>query len=156
MRRRDLFALGTLAVAATAAGSASAGGPTSSSGTVAPSLNIAGVGVPIIAGGRIRNYVFVTLRLTLGSGQTPEMMRAKEPYYRDALVRAAHRQPFTKADDWTVVDEARLKAVLLAEARRISGPKSFSGVEIRSQAPRRRAGMLRPESQAARTRPKSL
>ena len=143
MRRRDLFALGTLAVAATAAGSASAAGPTSSSGTVAPSLNIAGVGVPIIAGGRIRNYVFVTLRLTLGSGQTPEMMRAKEPYYRDALVRQAHRTPFVLADDWTRVDSEAIGAWLMRASASISGPGSISAAEVALQTPRRRTG-LRP------------
>lgn len=141
MRRRDLFALGTLAVAATAAGSASAGGPTSSSGTVAPSLNIAGVGVPIIAGGRIRNYVFVTLRLTLGSGQTPEMMRAKEPYYRDALVRQAHRTPFVLADDWTRVDSRAISAWLMRAAPSISGPGSIASAEVALQTPRRRTGV---------------
>ncbi|KPF78518.1 hypothetical protein IP78_11060 [Brevundimonas sp. AAP58] len=141
MRRRDLFALGTLAVAATAAGSASAGGPTSSSGTVAPSLNIAGVGVPIIAGGRIRNYVFVTLRLTLGSGQTPEMMRAKEPYYRDALVRQAHRTPFVLADDWTRVDSEAISAWLMRAAPSISGAGSIASAEVALQTPRRRTGV---------------
>jgi hypothetical protein len=79
-----------------------------------------------------------------------------EPYYRDALVRAAHRQPFVRADDWTRVDDVRLKAVLLAEARRISGPKAFSSVEIKRQAPRRIAGMLRPGAQAPKPRPKTL
>jgi hypothetical protein len=141
MRRRDLFALGTLAVAATAAGSASAGGPTSSSATVAPSLNIAGVGVPIIAGGRIRNYVFVTLRLTLGSGQTPEMMRAKEPYYRDALVRQAHRTPFVLADDWTRVDSQAISAWLMRAAPAISGAGSIAAAEVALQTPRRRTGV---------------
>jgi hypothetical protein len=141
MRRRDLFAFGTFAVALTSAGRASAGGPTASSGSVSPSLNIAGVGVPIITGGRIRNYVFVTLRLTLGTGQTPETMRAKEPYFRDALVRQAHRTPFVLAGDWTRVDSEAISAWLMRASASISGPGSISGVEVALQTPRRRTGV---------------
>ena len=101
-----------------------------------PHVDLAAVGLPIVVDGRIVNYVFVQARLNVGRGQDSTKLRGYEPWYRDALVRAAHRAPFVKADDWNAVDERRLKAVLLAEARRISGPKAFSGVEIRNQAPR--------------------
>jgi hypothetical protein len=141
MRRRDIFALGTLALAATAASQASAGGPTSSSGSVSPSLNIGGVGIPIIAGGRIRNYVFVTIRLTLGEGQTPEALRSKEPYFRDALVRQAHRTPFVLADDWTRVDSDAISTWLMRAAPSISGANSISAAEVALQTPRRRTGV---------------
>jgi hypothetical protein len=104
-------------------------------------LNIAGVGLPIISDGRIRNYVFVTVRLTLGGGQTPETMRAKEPYFRDALVRAAHRTPFVLADDWTRIDDAAVNAMLMAAAPALSGPGSITQVEVALQSPRRRTGM---------------
>lgn len=141
MRRRDLLALGTLATAVTAASAAVAGGPSSSSGPVGPSLNIAGVGVPIIVGGRIRNYVFVTLRLTLGGGQTPEIMRSKEPYFRDALVRQAHRTPFVLPDDWTRVDSEGIGAWLMRTAPSISGAGSVTAAEVALQTPRRRTGV---------------
>ncbi|CAL1691683.1 hypothetical protein MMB232_01831 [Brevundimonas subvibrioides] len=138
MLRRNLFALGTLAVAATVAGPASA---SEDAPTGNPSLNIAGVGLPIIVGGRIRNYVFVTIRLTLGGGQTPELMRAKEPYYRDALVKAAHVTPFVVQNDWTVVDAAAISAMLMRVAPGISGAGSIVGAEVALQTPRRRTGM---------------
>jgi hypothetical protein len=141
MLRRDILALGTLAVAGAAASSAAAAGPTESESTANPSLNIAGVGLPIIADGRIRNYVFVTLRLTLGTGQTPEMMRAKEPYFRDALVRQAHRTPFVLADDWTRVDSAAISAWLMRAAPAISGAGSIAAAEVALQTPRRRTGV---------------
>lgn len=140
MLRRDLFALGTLAIAATAAGSAAA---SSDEPTGNPSLNIAGVGLPIIVDGRIRNYIFVTIRLTLGAGQTPEQMRAKEPYYRDALVKAAHATPFVMPDDWTVIDSAAVSAMLMRVAPRISGAGSIARAEVALQTPRRRTGMRR-------------
>ncbi|WP_298162823.1 hypothetical protein [Brevundimonas sp.] len=139
MRRRDLIALGTLALAGTAATAASASeAPASAAGQT---LNIAGVGLPIIAGGRIRNYVFVTISLTLGAHATPEQMRAKEPYFRDALVRAAHRTPFVLADDWTQVDAPAVCAMLMRVAPSISGAGSIASAQVALQAPRRRTGV---------------
>ena len=140
MLRRNLFALGTLAIAATAAGSAMASEDAPSGN---PSLNIAGVGLPIIVDGRIQNYIFVTIRLILGAGQTPQQMRAKEPYYRDALVKAAHVTPFVVQNDWTVIDTAAVSAMLMRVAPRISGAGSIAGAEVAFQTPRRRTGMLR-------------
>lgn len=141
MRRRDLFALGTLALAGAAATTASASDAPSGGGGGA-TLNIAGVGLPIIAGGRIRNYVFVTVSLTLGAGTTPEQMRSKEPYYRDALVRAAHRTPFVLANDWTQVDAPAVCAMLMRVAPSISGPGSIASAQVALQAPRRRTGVV--------------
>lgn len=135
MRRRDLIAatavLSAVAPAARAE-DAPAGGA---------SLSMPGVGLPIIAGGRLRNYVFVSLRLHLGGSATPETMRAKEAYLRDALVRAGHRTPFVAADDWTRIDPAALSASLIRSAATIAGRGSVTRVEIVSQAPRRRAGV---------------
>ena len=118
-----------------------------------PYVDLAAVGLPITVQGRAVNYVFAEVRLHVAPGQDTLKLTRMEPYYRDALVRAAHRQSLGVAGDWTRLDEARVKAVLLAEARRISGPKAFSGAEVKKQVPRRVAGMLRP---GARAKPKSL
>ena len=139
MRRRDIFAVGTLALAGAAATAASASDAPAAAGGA--TLNIAGVGLPIISGGRIRNYVFVTISLTLGAGTTPEQMRSKEPYYRDALVRAAHRTPFVLADDWTQVDAPAVCAMLMRVAPSISGAGSIASAQVALQAPRRRTGV---------------
>ena len=137
MDRRTLMA-GSLALTA-AAQPALASGPTGDA--VAPALNIAGVGLPVIEGGRIRNYVFVSLRLHLGAGKTPEQMRSKEAYFRDALVKAAHRTPFLVPGDWTRLDGAALQRSLLASANQIAGRGAVTRVEIISQTPRRRTGV---------------
>ena len=71
MRRRTLIAAGTVAALTGAASNASAQSHGGGGDTPPPSLNISGVGLPVITGGRLRNYVFVTLRLHLGAGQTP-------------------------------------------------------------------------------------
>lgn len=138
MRRRDLIAAGTAAaLAATATGS-------SASDTPAPegaALNIAGVGLPVIVGGRIRNYVFVTVRLYLGEGQTPETMRPKDPFFRDALVRTGHRAPFVIPGDWTRLNETAINAAIMAMAPIIAGRGAVTRSEVLMQSPRRLTGI---------------
>ena len=144
-----LRALILAAVLATAPAAALAGGKkTDASLDNASYVDLAAVGVPIVVDGRIANYVFVQARLHLGPGQDAMKLRAMEPWYRDALVRAAHRSPFVNPNDLNVVDDRRLKAVLLAEARRISGIKAFSSVEIKNQAPRSHRAPIRRKTAA--------
>jgi hypothetical protein len=138
MRRRDLIA------ASAAMPVLAAGGAAVASDTPAPggqSLNMPGVGLPVIVGGRLRNYVFVSLRLHLGGSATPESMRTKEAFLRDALIRAGHRTPFVVADDWTRIDPAALSASLMRAAATIAGRGQVVRVEVVSQAPRRRTGV---------------
>ncbi len=104
-------------------------------------VNLQGVGLPVIAGGRVRNYVFVSLRLHLSGSATMEAVRAKDAHFRDALVKAAHRTPFTLADDWSQLDAAALSRSLMASATRIAGQGKVARVEVLHQAPRRRTGI---------------
>ncbi len=137
MRRRALIAASITVPGLAAASTARAGDAPSP----ATSLSMAGVGVPIIVDGRVRNYVFVSLRLHLGGSTTPESLRPKEAYLRDALVRAAHRTPFVVADDWTRVDVAALSASLMRSAASIAGRGAVARVEVVSQSPRLRTGL---------------
>lgn len=137
MRRRDLIAASVAMPAIGAAGPARA----EEKRAAGASLGIAGVGLPVISGGRIRNYVFVSLRLHLAGSATPESMRPKEAYLRDALVRAGHRTPFVVEGDWTRLDAAALSASLMRSAASIAGRGAVSRVEVISQAPRRRTGV---------------
>jgi hypothetical protein len=137
MRRRDLIAASAVLPAAAVAPAASASDGAPSGG----SLNISGVGLPVIEGGRLRNYVFVSLRLHLGGSANPESMRMKEAYLRDALVRAGHRTPFLIPGDWTRLDTAALSTSLIRSATAIAGRGSVTRVEVVSQAPRRRTGV---------------
>lgn len=136
MDRRSLLVAAGLAAVASPAAAAPASGAAE-----APALGIAGVGLPVIEGGRLRNYVFVSLRLHLGGGKSVEQMRPKEAFFRDALVRAAHRTPFTVPGDWTRLDERALSAALINAANGISGRGSVARVEVLAQNPRRRSGM---------------
>ncbi|KQS56222.1 hypothetical protein ASG17_09395 [Brevundimonas sp. Leaf363] len=135
MNRRKLFAFAAVAAAGAATPALASGG--GGGQAEAPALNIAGVGLPVIDGGRLRNYVFVSLRLHLGAGKTPQDMRDKEPFLRDALVRAAHRTPFTVPGSWTQLSPQALSASLIQSANTIAGRGSVARVEIITQSPRR-------------------
>ena len=139
MDRRTLITTGAVSLAAAVATSAEAS--SSEKPAAAAALSIAGLGLPVIEGGRLRNYVFVSLRLQLGAGKTVEQMRPKEAFFRDALVKAAHRTPFTVPGDWTRLSEQAMSAAMVAAATAISGPGSVTRVEIVAQNPRRRTGM---------------
>ena len=136
MRRRRLLLSLPLALAAVAARAEQAG----------QYVDLAPVALPVAADGRLINYVFVYLRINLtGSADMPKL-RDKEPYFRDALVRAAHRTPFTRYDDYTRLDEGKLKAALYQAAVAIGGPGSIASIEILpGGGPMRRTGLPKPK-----------
>lgn len=148
IRARTLLAALSVAVMA-ASPALAAGGAAPKPGDAGGYVDLAQMGLPVIVDGKVRNYVFVQMRLKPGGGADIVKLREKEPFYRDALIRAAHRGAFSRADDWTVIDEARVEGALLAEARRIAGPKAFSAAELVRQTPRKRTGMPQAR-QAAR------
>lgn len=111
-------------------------------------VDLSPVALPIVVGGRLVNYVFCALRVNLKPSADAAAMRAKEPWFRDAIVRAGHRTPFTLATDYTKVDEARLKAVLLREAIAIAGAKNILSVTLTSQTPKQRSRLPRPPAAA--------
>ena len=102
------------------------------------------VAIPVVDGGRLRNYVFVSVRLTLSARVDPTATQTKAPYFRDALVRSSHRTPFSVPGDWTRIDEQALKASLFRQASAIAGPGVITGVVITSSQPQHRAGMTTP------------
>jgi len=134
MNRRALI----LAFAGAALSGSALASPSAETPAEPASFNLTGVGLPIIVGGRVRNYVFAELKLYLGEGQTLDAVRAKEPYLRDALVRAGHRTPFVLADDWNQLDAAALSASLIRSADSLIGKGAIARVEVVSQAARRR------------------
>lgn len=134
MNRRSLI----LAVAGAALSGPALASPSAETPAQPASFNLTGVGLPIIVGGRVRNYVFTELKLHLGEGQALDAVRAKEPYLRDALVRAGHRTPFVLADDWNRLDTAALSASLIRAADSLIGKGAIVRVEVVSQAARRR------------------
>lgn len=107
-------------------------------------IDISPIALPVVVGGKLINYVFVSLRLNLTPTADAVKLRAKEPWFRDAMVRAGHRTPFTNPKNYLVLDEARLKATLLREAGAISGAKNFTSAAVLSMTPKQRSGLPRP------------
>ena len=97
------------------------------------SVKLSPVALPIVVDGRLANYVFVTVKIELNAGVNAIAMSDKEPFFRDALVRAAHRTPFVLKDDYNHIDEVKLKAALLPEAARIAGPGAVRAIDVLTQ-----------------------
>jgi hypothetical protein len=107
------------------------------------------MGMPIVVRGKLINYVFVYVRLNLTSSANAPRLREKEPFFRDALVRAAHRTPFVLATDYQKVDEAKLTAAMMREAAVIAGPGQIRSVVVTTQAPQKRVPQPRPPAPAS-------
>ena len=109
-------------------------------------VDLAAVGLPVVVDNRLVNYVFVYVRINLTASADMVRLRDEEPYFRDALVRAGHRTPFTRFDDYTRLDEAKLKAALYQSAVAIAGPGAIASVEILPGGnPMRRTGLPKPK-----------
>lgn len=134
----------TAAVLLAIAGPAVASEPEKPKASDGQYVDLAPVALPIVVEGQLINYVFVSARLQLTASADAAKLRAKEPFFRDALVRAAHKTPFTNPNDYTVVDVSRLQSVLLRDATAIAGGKGIKAVVVLSQTPKRRQGLPKP------------
>jgi hypothetical protein len=144
MNRRALIAAAPLALLAA---------PALASGkeekaAVGQYVDLSPVALPIAVDGRLVNYVFAYVRLNLAPAANPVKLREKEPFFRDALVRAGHRTPFINPKDYTVLDSAKLSAALMRDAAAIAGAGVVKSVVITSQTPKRRQGLPTPKSRA--------
>jgi hypothetical protein len=102
------------------------------------------VAMPIVVDGQLVNYVFVYVRVNLKSGADVIKIRDKEPFFRDALVRDAHRTPFIVPGDWQKIDEVKLVAAMTRDAAAITGPGVVASVAVTSQTPQKRVMAPRP------------
>ncbi len=100
-----------------------------------PTVLMNPVALPIVVDGRLVNYVFVTIRLSVSSKADPPKMRAMEPFFRDALVRAGYRSPFIRTDNYAALDDDRLKATLIQASNVIAGPGMVTGAQIMKEQP---------------------
>ena len=148
MIRRALFAAALVLAAQPALASAKKG---EGKVEVGQYVDLSPVAMPIVVDGQLVNYIFVYVRINLTRGANSVKLREKEPFFRDALVRAGHRTPFTKADDYMVVDTVKLSSTLQREAAAIAGPGMVRSVVVTSQAPKKRAGVPRPRAAEARS-----
>ncbi|MGQ3016811.1 hypothetical protein [Phenylobacterium sp.] len=149
MHRRSLLALLPLMVAAGPAAAAGGGGKAADKAGSAQYVDISPVALPVTIGARVVNYIFVGVRLNLTAMANVQKLREREPFFRDALVRAGHRAPFTGKTNFTSLDVDRLKAVMLKEAVRLGG-KDVQSVAVMSQTAKRQSGLPKhPGAKAA-------
>jgi hypothetical protein len=109
-------------------------GPPSAPGPAGSNLYLSTVGVPIISGGRLVNYILVRLSLTLSPGTDVSHMSEKEPFFREALVRLAYHTHLNPADSLNKVDPALVSAKMLPLCQTIAG-SVVTGVEVKYQEP---------------------
>jgi flagellar basal body-associated protein FliL len=107
-------------------------------------VDLVPLALPIVAGGQVKNYIFLRVRVNLTKHTDAPKMRDKEPYLRDALIRAGYRTPFTRGDSYLKVDEAKLSAALAKDAAQILGPGKVASVQVMTQDPQRMTGIGRP------------
>jgi hypothetical protein len=91
------------------------------------------VALPVIVNGKLLNYVFVSIRLDLMPEANANLVRDKEAFLRDDLVRAGHRTPFTRLDDYTRVDENKVRAELARFAATVIPPGTIKSIVITRQ-----------------------
>jgi len=101
-----------------------------------PTLLMSPAPLPVTRGGRLVNYIFVTLRIVCRQNTDMTKLRPKEPYFRDALIRAAARSDLAQADG-VHVDLARLKAAVMAAAPAIVGPGVVIDVRLMKEQPQK-------------------
>ncbi len=99
-------------------------------------IKLQSMALPIIAGGKLINYVFVQMTITLKDGVLPVVFEGKEPLLRDAIVREAHGKLFVRPDSYVALDEARLRASVLRETNSLIGPGKVAVVTVVKQTPR--------------------
>ena len=96
-------------------------------------IKLSPVGLPIIVDGRVVNYVFVTVVVDLTASADALTLREKEPDFRDALVRDAHRTPFVIPGDYNHLDVVKLKAAFYKDVAAMIGARSIKGIEVQNQ-----------------------
>lgn len=101
-----------------------------------PSVKLASVGIPVFEGRNVVNYLFLSIKINLTPKADQGKLRDMEPYFRNALVRAAHKTSFAMAGRNDKLDEPRFKAVMKAEFLKVSGAGTIESVEVVSQSPK--------------------
>jgi len=133
MARGRIIALSLLALAAV--GSATRAWAEEAKPAPGQFVNLSPVALPIIANGRLVNYVFATVKISLTPQADALALQTKEPYFRDALVRAAHRTPFVVRNDYNRIDDAKLRSAVYRDAVAIAGPGKIAAVTIVDETP---------------------
>jgi hypothetical protein len=103
-----------------------------------PSVKLASVAIPVFKGRNVVNYIFLSIKINLTAKANQGKLRDMEPYFRNALVSAAHKTSFAMANRDDKLDEARFTSVMKAEFTKVAGAGTIESVEVVSQSPKQR------------------
>ncbi|MFT4091492.1 MAG: hypothetical protein QM645_12220 [Asticcacaulis sp.] len=101
-------------------------------------VRIAPVAIPVVFDGRIVNYVFISVDVHLTPKADLLKITTQEPFLRDALIRAAHRNSFATREKRDRIDPALFEPVMIEVFGRVLGAGMIKSVEIMMQNPQRR------------------
>ena len=79
------------------------------------------VALPVFYHSTVVNYVFVKLRFVTGKPGDSALVKAKEPYLRDTLVRSASHTVYNSETDLNRIDPAPIQKLMAATADSLVG-----------------------------------
>jgi hypothetical protein len=88
------------------------------------------IAVPVVRGGQLVNYLFVSIRIEVAQGVDLWRTRERAHFLRDSLVRASHANDLVDANDANVLNEARALEVYRAAAIQALGEDAVGPVTI--------------------------
>lgn len=97
------------------------------------------VAMPAVRDGKLADYVFVSVRLTLAEGRDSWAVHEQSHWIRDAIVRASHRVSVIAPDDLSL-DEARARAMIQEAVADVLGPGAVTSVSFATLNPQHLLG----------------
>lgn len=123
------------------AGVAQAGEEKSKSGKEDPKallqFDMSPVALPVIYRSAVVNYVFLKIRFVTGKPGNSSIVKAKEPYLRDALVRSASHTVYNSETDLNRIDPVPIQKLMAATAEGLVGKGVVKQVQIIDQIPQK-------------------
>lgn len=105
-------------------------------GVVSRDVDLVPVAAPIVVNGVVRNYVFVTVRVTVTAAGDPDKVRQAEPLLRNAIVGVVNGTSMGRQDNYNLVDARRLIAALSVQFPAILGKGQVRSITIPKQQPK--------------------
>jgi len=101
-------------------------------------VRIAQVGLPVVVNNRVVNHIFVNIKIMLSPKGDMVKLQEKEPYFRDLLIKASHKNDLMLAGRQDTLDEAKLNLVLIPEFAKLAGKGAIKTIVIITQAPKKK------------------
>lgn len=140
LARLTLFAL-LLALAVAPFGGANAGEEKPKGGKDDPKalmqFDMSPVAIPVIYHSSVVNYVFVKIRFVTNKLGDSAVVKAKEPYLRDTLVRSASHTAYNSETDLNRIDPDPIQKLMAAAAENLVGKGVVKQVLIIDQVPQK-------------------